>query len=78
MALDALPTIDTSIITATSRKRPVCFVESRGNGKHRANAARWEKESDGKRKRERERERRNFGNVALADSSFKDNTRKDD
>lgn len=33
--LDALPTIDTSIITVTSSKRLVCFVESGGNGKHK-------------------------------------------
>lgn len=36
--LDALSTIDTSIITVTSSKRLVCFAESGGNGKHKPNA----------------------------------------
>lgn len=49
--LDALSTIDTSIITVTSSKRLVCFAESAGNGKHKPNAD--GKEGRGKRRRAR-------------------------
>lgn len=53
--LDALPTIDKSIITVTSSKRLVCFVESGANGKHKPNA-------DGKEDEEKERGERR-GNI---------------
>lgn len=57
LVLDALPTIDSSIITVTSSKRPVCFLESRGNGKQKQN---------GKRNRRNEKEKIRFRHMPFA------------
>lgn len=57
LVLDALPTIDSSIITVTSSKRPVCCLESRGNGKQKQN---------GKRNRSNEKEKIRFRHMPFA------------
>lgn len=57
LVLDALPTIDSSIITVTSSKRPVCSLESRGNGKQKQN---------GKRNRSNEKEKIRFRHMPFA------------
>lgn len=57
LVLDALPTIDSSIITVTSSKRPVCFLESRGNGKQKQN---------GKRSRKNEEQKIRFRHMPFA------------